>query len=95
MIAASMSPRKSLCWPPAVPGGISGLRPVGIEPRRRTLLQPGFLLRGQLLLQTDWPEAAFSYLEMTDAVVQGSPLEDRYGWSFEAVDIPTAWSTFT
>lgn len=68
------------------------LVPARIEHRRRTSTRPGSLLRGEIPIRTEWPEAAPGYLEMDTVALCGGSLDDRHGWMFDAVDIHTAWS---
>ena len=68
------------------------LRPARIEHRRRTITRPGQLLRGEIPLRTDWPEAVPGYLELDTVALCGGVLDDRHGWMLDAVDIHTSWS---
>jgi hypothetical protein len=68
------------------------LIPARIEHRRRTTTRPGSLLRGEIPIRTEWPEAAPGYLEMDTVALCGGALDDRHGWMFDAVDIHTTWS---
>lgn len=68
------------------------LRPARIEHRRRATTRPGQLLRGEIPLRTDWPEATPGYLELDTVALCGGSLDDRHGWMLDAVDIHTTWS---
>lgn len=68
------------------------LIPARIEHRRRATTRPGSLLRGEIPVRTEWPEAAPGYLEMDTVALCGGSLDDRHGWMFDAVDIHTTWS---
>jgi hypothetical protein len=68
------------------------LIPARIEHRRRATTRPGSLLRGEIAIRTEWPEAAPGYLEMDTVALCGGSLDDRHGWMFDAVDIHTTWS---
>jgi hypothetical protein len=69
------------------------LIPARLEHRRRATTRPGSLLRGEIPLRTEWPEATPGYLELdTVALCGGGVLDDRHGWMLDAVDIHTTWS---
>jgi hypothetical protein len=68
------------------------LIPARVEHRRRAATRPGSLLRGEIPIRTEWPEATPGYLEMDTVALCGGSLDDRHGWMFDAVDIHTTWS---
>jgi hypothetical protein len=68
------------------------LIPARLEHRRRATTRPGSLLRGEIPLRTEWPEAAPGYLELDTVALCGGCLDDRHGWMLDAVDIHTTWS---
>jgi len=68
------------------------LIPARIEHRRRATTRPGNLLRGEIPLRTEWPEATPGYLELDTVALCGGVLDDRHGWMLDAVDIHTTWS---
>ncbi len=67
------------------------LVPARLEHRRRVATRPGSLWRGEIPLRTEWPEAAPGHLEQDTVALCGGSLDDRHGWRFDAVDIPTTW----
>jgi hypothetical protein len=71
------------------------LIPARIAHRRRATTRPGSLLRGEIPLRTDWPEAAPGYLELDTVALCGGSLDDRHGWRLDAVDtcLPAGRST--
>ena len=68
------------------------LIPARLQHRRRATTRPGQLLRGEIPLRTEWPEATPGYLELDTVALCGGVLEDRHGWMLDAVDIHTTWS---
>jgi hypothetical protein len=68
------------------------LVPARIAHRRRTATRPGSLLRAQISIRTEWTESGPGFLEMDTVALCGGSLDDRHGWMFDAVDIPTTWS---
>jgi len=48
------------------------LRPARIEHRRRATTRPGSLLRGEIPLRTEWPEATPGYLELDTVALGGA-----------------------
>ncbi len=70
------------------------LIPARIEHRRRASPRPGSLLRSEIPVRTEWPEAAPGYLEMDPVALCGGSLDDRHGWRFDAVDLHTTWGVW-
>lgn len=70
------------------------LIPARVAHRRRAATRPGSLLRAQIPIRTEWPENAPGYLEMDTVARCGGALDDRHGWMFDAVDVPTTWSVW-
>ena len=68
------------------------LIPARIEPRRRATTRPGTLLRHQIPIRTGWPEDPAGFLERDPVALGGGTLDDRHGWRFDPVDIPTTWN---
>jgi hypothetical protein len=60
--------------------------------RRRAATRPGSLLRAEIPIRTEWPENAPGDLERDTVALCGGALDDRHGWRFDAVDVPTTWS---
>jgi len=60
------------------------------------LLQPARVehrwLRQQIPLRTDGNENAPGFLEVDTVAMCGGSLDDRHGWMFDAVDVPTTWN---
>ena len=67
------------------------LIPARVAHRRRATTRPGSLLRAQIPIRTEWPESGPGFLEMDTVALCGGALDDRHGWMFDAVDIPTTW----
>jgi hypothetical protein len=67
------------------------LIPARIAHRRRAATRPGSLLRAQIPIRTEWTESGPGFLEMDTVALCGGTLDDRHGWMFDAVDIPTTW----
>lgn len=67
------------------------LVPARIAHRRRAATRPGSLLRAQIPIRTEWTESGPGFLEMDTVARCGGSLDDRHGWRFDAVDIPTTW----
>jgi hypothetical protein len=68
------------------------LIPARVAHRRRATTRPGSLLRAQIPIRTEWTDCGPGFLEMDTVALCGGALDDRHGWMFDAVDIPTAWS---
>jgi len=68
------------------------LQPTRIAHRRRATTRPGTLLRHQIPIRTDWNENAPGFLEVDTVAMCGGSLDDRHGWRFDAVDVPTTWN---
>ena len=68
------------------------LIPARVAHRRRATTRPGSLLRAQIPIRTEWMDCGPGFLEMDTVALCGGALDDRHGWMFDAVDIPTAWS---
>jgi hypothetical protein len=65
------------------------LIPARMEPRRRAATRPGTLRRHPIPIRTEWAEDPAGFLEMDPVALCGGTREDRHGWRFDAVDLPT------
>jgi hypothetical protein len=68
------------------------LIPARVAHRRRAATRPGSLLRARIPIRTEWTESGPGFLELDTVALCGGALDDRHGWMFDAVDIPTTWS---